>query len=352
MTVLSRTLTSKSHSFQTSRTQQPQSFYAAVVNILILGGTAFLGRHLVAAALENNHTVTLFHRGNRNPFPDLENILGNRETDLGKLAGRKFDAVIDTSAYAPRVASISAKALAHSAERYCFISTISVYKEFTSTHDEHAPVATLEQETEEVTGATYGALKVLCEDKIALEYAHRALVLRPGLIVGAFDPSDRFTYWVERVARGGRVLAPGVPTTSVQFIDALSLARFTLATLERGLSGTYNLNGQPREMGHVLETIKRVSGSDAEFMWASESFLEEQKVAPWMGENSLPLWIPGLDAAVSGTIIAKALEDGLVFRSLEETVQEVLAFAQARANHTWRSGLSAARELELLNLMI
>jgi 2'-hydroxyisoflavone reductase len=321
------------------------------MNILILGGTAFLGRHLVTAALENNHTVTLFHRGNRNPYPDLENILGNRETDLGKLSKRKFDAVIDTSAYVPRVARISTKALAHSVERYCFISTISVYKEFTSAHDEHAPVATLEQATEEVTGATYGALKALCEGEVALEYASRALVLRPGLIVGAFDPSDRFTYWVERVARGGAVLAPGEPTTAVQFIDALSLARFNILALERGLSGTYNLNGQPLEMGHVLETIKGVSGSDAEFVWASEKFLEEQKVAPWMGENSLPLWIPGLDAAVSGTIIQKALEDGLAFRSLIETVQEVLAFAKSRDNHAWRSGLSAARETELLQAL-
>jgi 2'-hydroxyisoflavone reductase len=318
------------------------------MNILILGGTAFFGRHLVSAALEKNHSVTLFHRGNRNPYPELENILGNRETDLDKLAGRTWDAVIDTSAYVPRIARLSAKALSNNVGRYCFISTISVYKEFTSAHDENSAVATLEQETEEVTGPTYGALKVLCENEISLEYAHKALVLRPGLIVGGFDPTDRFTYWVERIARGGKVLAPGEPSTSVQFIDALSLARFAVHALEQQLSGTYNLNGKPLGMGLVLETIKRVCGSDAVIQWASEAFLEEQKVAPWMGENSLPLWIPGLDAASSGTVIDKALGAGLQFRPLEETVQEVLAFAQSRQNHTWRSGLGAARETELL----
>ncbi|MFN3267526.1 MAG: NAD-dependent epimerase/dehydratase family protein [Deinococcales bacterium] len=317
------------------------------MNILILGGTAFLGRHLVTAALEQNHTVTLFHRGNRNPYPKLENILGNRETDLERLAGHSWDAVIDTSAYVPRVASLSAKALENSVGRYCFISTISVYREFTKAHHENTPVATLEQQTEEVTGATYGALKVLCENTVQNVYQERALILRPGLIVGAHDPTDRFTYWVDRVAKGGKVLAPATAQTHVQFIDAFSLARFTIHALEQQLSGIYNLNGAPIQMGEVLSGIQRVSRSDAEFVWAPETFLEEQKIAPWMGENSLPLWIPGLDAATQGTIIQKALSAGLRFRALEETIQEVLEFAQTRRDHTWRSGLSAAREAEL-----
>ncbi len=321
------------------------------MNILILGGTAFLGRHLVTAALEKNHQLTLFHRGSRNPYPDLENILGNRETDLGKLAGRTWDAVIDTSAYIPRIAKLSALALSRSVGRYCFISTISVYKEFTQAHDENAPVAMLESDTEEVTGATYGALKALCEGEIALEYGTKALVLRPGLIVGAFDPSDRFTYWVDRIAKGGTVLAPSEPTNGVQFIDALSLARFTIHALEQNLTGTYNLNSQSLEMQHVLETIKRVSGSDATIHWANENFLEQHKVNPWMGADSLPLWIPELDAAVSGTIIKAALSAGLAFRPLEETIKEVLEWANSRENHTWRSGVTREREAELLALL-
>jgi 2'-hydroxyisoflavone reductase len=321
------------------------------MNILILGGTAFLGRHLVTAALEKNHQLTLFHRGHRNPYPDLENILGNRETDLEKLAGRTWDAVIDTSAYIPRIAKLSARALSQSVGRYCFISTISVYKNFTQAHDENAPVATLETETEEVTGTTYGALKALCEGEIALEYANRALVLRPGLIVGAHDPSDRFTYWVDRIAKGGTVLAPSEPTNGVQFIDALSLARFTIHALEKNLTGTYNLNGQAIEMQHVLETIKRVSSSNATFKWASEAFLEQHKVNPWMGADSLPLWIPNLDAAVSGTIIRAALGAGLTFRPIEETIEEILEWTKTRENHTWRSGITREREAELLALL-
>ncbi len=301
---------------------------------------------MVKAASEKNHTVTLFHRGNRNPFPDLENILGNRETDLAQLAHRTWDAVIDTSAYVPRIAKISAQAL--EVGRYCFISTISVYQDFTKTHDENAPVASLKEDTEEVSAATYGALKALCENEVSLEYGSRALLLRPGLIVGADDLSDRFTYWVDRVAKGGTVLAPGNPNTGVQFIDALSLARFTIHALEQNLSGIYNLNGHANSMQEVLETIKRISGSDAKFVWATETFLEQHKINPWMGADSLPLWIPDLDASTDGTSIQKALNAGLEFRSLEKTILEVLEFAQSRHNHTWRSGISQERETELL----
>ncbi len=320
------------------------------MNLLILGGTAFLGRHLVTAAVEKNHNLTLFHRGNRNPFPALENILGNRETDLELLAGRTWDAVIDTSAYIPRVTKISAAALQDKVQRYCFISTISVYKDFLQAHDELAAVATLEQDTEEVTGATYGALKALCENEISAAFGQLSLNLRPGLIVGQFDPSDRFTYWVERIARGGDVIAPGNPTAGVQFIDALSLARFTIHALEQNLSGTYNLNGQSIAMQHVLETICKTTQSAAQLHWVSDEFLAEQKVNAWMGTDSLPLWIPNADTTTNGTIIKKALEAGLTFRPLEEIILEVLAFAQTRKDYVWRSGITAEREAALVAL--
>ncbi len=304
---------------------------------------------MVTATLEKNHQLTLFHRGNRNPYPHLENIIGNRETDLEKLAGRTWDAVIDTSAYVPRVAKISAQALADKVGRYCFISTISVYQELTKqNHDENTAVATLETQTEEITGATYGALKALSENEINLEYKQNALILRPGLIVGANDPSDRFTYWVDRIAKGGTVLAPAEPTNTVQFIDALSLARFTIQALEQNLSGTYNLNGQPMPMQTVLETIRDVTGSNTTFKWASETFLEQQKVNPWMGENSLPLWIPELEGSTS---IEKALQAGLEFRSLETTIREVLQWSATRENHVWRSGITTEHETELITLL-
>jgi 2'-hydroxyisoflavone reductase len=315
------------------------------MNILILGGTAFLGRHLVTAALERGHTLTLFHRGNRNPFPELENIIGDRTKDLEKLAGREWDTVIDTSGYVPRVVGMSARALKDSVKRYCFISTISVYSNYPESHGENAPLAQLETDTEEITGATYGALKVLCEQAVTREYGDRALNLRPGLIVGAYDPSDRFTYWVDRVARDGEVLAPGEPSKTVQFIDALDLARFTIRALENELSGEYNLNGQPIPMQDVLETIRAVSGSDANFTWASEEFLQTQNVKPWMGEDSLPLWIPG---DTGETIIDKALSAGLDFRDLHDVIRETLEFAKARENHAWRSGITLEREKSLL----
>jgi 2'-hydroxyisoflavone reductase len=304
---------------------------------------------LVTAALEKNHELTLFHRGNRNPYPHLENIIGNRETDLEKLAGRTWDAVIDTSAYVPRVAKISAQALADKVGRYCFISTVSVYQELTKqNHDENTTVATLETQTEEITGATYGALKALSENEINLEYKQNALVLRPGLIVGASDPSDRFTYWVDRIAKGGTVLAPAEPTNTVQFIDALSLARFTIQALEHNLTGTYNLNGKTMTMQHILETIRLVTNSNATFKWASEAFLEQHKINPWMGTNSLPLWIPGLEGSTS---IEKALKAGLEFRNLEDIIEEVLQWSKTRENHVWRSGITTEHETKLLALL-
>jgi 2'-hydroxyisoflavone reductase len=315
------------------------------MNILILGGTAFLGRHLVTAALERGHVLTLFHRGNRNPFPELENIIGDRTKDLEKLEGRQWDAVIDTSGYVPRVVSLSARALKDSVKRYCFISTISVYSNYPESHDENAPLAQLETDTEEITGATYGALKVLCEQAVTREYGKRALNLRPGLIVGPYDPSDRFTYWVDRVSQGGDVLAPGEPSKTVQFIDALDLARFTIRALEQDLHGEYNLNGQPMTMQQVLETIREVSVSNANFTWASEEFLQAENVKPWMGEDSLPLWIPG---DTGDTIIEKAIGAGLEFRHLRDVVLETLEFARARENHVWRSGITLEREKALI----
>ncbi len=317
------------------------------MKILILGGTAFLGRHLVNAALERGHTLTLFHRGNRDPFPDLENIVGDRTKDLEQLSGRQWDAVIDTSGYVPRIVEMSAEALKNSVKRYCFISTISVYRDFPESHDENAALAQLETDTEEITGATYGALKVLCEQTVTRVYEARSLKLRPGLIVGAYDPSDRCTYWVDRVARGGEVLAPGAPSKTVQFVGALEVARFTIRALENELSGEYNLNGEPVTMQRVLESMRDVSGSNANFTWASEEFLQAENVKPWMGEDSLPLWIPD---DTGDTIIEKAIKAGLEFRALNDVIFETLEFAKARENHTWRSGITSEREQALLEI--
>jgi 2'-hydroxyisoflavone reductase len=319
------------------------------MNLLILGGTQFVGRHLVDAATSAGHTVTLFHRGNRNPYPNLENILGDRTNpdDLKRLDGH-WDAVIDTSGYVPRLVGMSAAQLEPRVKRYCFISSVSVYQSFTPAPDESAPIAVLEDTTvEEITGGTYGGLKALCESAVQDVFtAARSLILRPGLIVGRSDPTDRFTYWVERIARGGDVLAPGTPDDVTSFIDAADVARFTIRALEESLSGTYNLDGKKMPFGALLETMKIVSASTAKLEWIPGDWLLERDVKTWMGEDSLPLWTVGDGIGVD---ITKASGIGLTHRPLEETLRDTLEFVRGRGDaHAWRSGITSARETALL----
>src|SRR5260221_13589599 len=232
------------------------------MRLLILGGTAFVGRHLVEAALARGHTVTLFNRGRRNPdlFPELERLRGERPDDLAALRGREWDAAIDTSGYTPRAVAASAGLLAEAVAHYTFISTISVYAdEMPAGTDENGPLSQMPEDkagTEEVTGETYGPLKVLAEQAAEAAMPGRVLTPRPGLIVGPYDPTDRFTYWPARVARGGEVLAPDGPDVPVQFIDARDLAAWTLDSVEAGRTGVFNLTGpaQPLTFGDLLET--------------------------------------------------------------------------------------------------
>ncbi|NJK43367.1 MAG: NAD-dependent epimerase/dehydratase family protein [Pleurocapsa sp. SU_196_0] len=315
------------------------------MRILILGGTQFVGRHLVAAAFERGHELTLFHRGNRDPYPHLENILGDRTVDLERLQG-EWDAVIDTSGYVPRVVGMSARHLESRVKRYCFISSISVYTSFDPSPAEDADVARLEVDTEEITGETYGALKVQCERVVNEIYGSRSLVVRPGLVVGRFDPTDRFTYWVNRVAGGGEVLTPGESDAPSAFIDGVDLARFVIHALETDLSGTFNADGHSVPLGALLETMRTVSGSDAAFTWVANEFLLQETVRPWMGPDSLPLWTAG---SPIGTNITRALAAGLTHRPLEDTIRDTLEFARGRdETHEWRSGINAEREKQLL----
>jgi 2'-hydroxyisoflavone reductase len=319
------------------------------MNVLILGGTQFVGRHLVDAAVAAGHAVTLFHRGNRNPYPNVTNILGDRTNpdDLKRLDGR-WDAVIDTSGYVPRIVGMSVAQLEPRVTRYCFISSVSVYQNFTPSPSESSPVAVLEDTTtEEITGETYGGLKALCERVVQDAFTPtRSLILRPGLIVGRFDPTDRFTYWVDRIARGGDVLAPGASDDLTSFIDAADVARFTIRALEESLSGTYNLDGEKLPFGSLLETMKTVSGSDAQLEWIPGDWLLKRDVKPWMGADSLPLWTAGDGIGVD---ITKAMNAGLTHRSLEETVRDTLKFVRGRGDaHAWRSGITGERETALL----
>jgi len=327
------------------------------MNILILGGTRFLGRHLVDSAQSNGHQITLFNRGKSNPtiFPDLETIVGDRETDLNKLVGRKWDAVIDTCGYLPRIVHLSAQALKNSVKSYVFISSISAYADFSQVGiTEDSPLATMPDETvEEITGETYGPLKVLCEKAVEAEFPGRALIIRPGLIVGPHDPTDRFTYWPFRIAGGGEVLAPEKPEVPVQIIDGRDLAEFTLQLIEQKATGAYNATGPDYELtlGAMLEACKQVSGSDALFRWASVEFLNQNKVAPW---SDMPVWVPDSpeDAGFSKVDVSKAISAGLAFRPLAETVRDTLAWAATRpSDHPWRAGLTAEREKQLLDLL-
>lgn len=324
------------------------------MRILILGGTIFLGRHLVECALGRGHTITLFTRGQHNSelFPEVERLRGDRKADLGALAGRSWDAVIDTCGYLPGDVRASAELLAPSVGHYTFISTISVYPEYHKVGiTEDDPVGTLEDPTvTEVTGETYGPLKALCEAAAEAALPGRALIIRPGLIVGPHDPSDRFTYWPMRVARGGAYLAPEHPGYLVQLIDARDLASWTIAMVERGAVGVYNATGpeRPLPMGELLEACRQAAGVEAQPVWASAAFLAEQGVQPWM---ELPLWVPEAPDTLGFSQIdcGRATAAGLRFRPIAETAADTLAWATTRpSDYVWRAGLAAEKEAELL----
>ena len=324
------------------------------MQLLIIGGTRFLGRALVDEARAAGHTVTLFNRGRSNPelYPDVEQIHGDRDGGLEALAGRRWDAVIDTCGYVPRVVGAAAGFLAGAVEHYTFISSLSVYADpLPSGADEAAPLATITDETvEEITGETYGALKALCERAATEGMGGRALLVRSGLIVGPHDGSDRFNYWPARVARGGEVLAPESPDYGTQFIDVRDLAQWTLRATEHRLTGPYNVTGpeRPLPLGRLLDAARDISSSDARFTWVDEPFLIAQGVAPFI---EMPLWVPAEAEGFNNFAIDRALAAGLTFRPVEETIRDTLAWLATRpADHEWRAGLSAEREAELLRL--
>ena len=328
------------------------------LKILILGGTAFLGPHTVKYALSRGHEITLFNRGRTNPhlFPDLEKIKGDRSEGHQALAGRDWDVVIDNSGYVPRVVGDSAKLLKGHCRQYIFISSISVYSEFkTIGIDEDSPVGTIEDETtEQITGVTYGPLKALCEQAAEKAMPGDVCNIRPGLIVGPMDRSDRFTYWPVRVKRGGEVLAPGDGKTKVQMIDVRDLAEFIIRCAERNTTGVYNADSPAGEMtmGEMLEKCRRVSASDARFTWADAEFLAEQEVAPW---SDMPVWMPDDDdyAGFGQVSSRRALKKGLTCRPITETIRDTLDWWDGQPEERTaklRSGLDPEREAEVLKV--
>jgi 2'-hydroxyisoflavone reductase len=345
------------------------------MNILILGGTQFLGLHLLTHLTARGHAVTLFNRGRR-ALPaalNAEILTGDRNQpgDLQRAAqGRQWDAVIDTCGYLPATVAESAQVLAGSVARYVFISSLSAYADFTARgSNESAPLGQLTAEqaqtvaalkpTDLLSGANfgelYGPLKALCEQAAEAAMPGRVLCLRPGLIVGRHDPTDRFTYWVKRLAQGGEVLAPGRPERPIQFIDAHDLAAWTSQLVEKRTVGTFNANGQAGSitMGDLLHTCQSVAAAagkpEATPRWVAEDFLAQHDVAPW---SELPLWIPESSTEMAGFMqidCAKAFADGLQTRPLQDTVRDVLTWLDTqRGDAPAKAGLGQDKELSLL----
>ena len=309
------------------------------MKLLVLGGAKFLGRAIVDAALAGGHELTLFNRGETNAglFAEVEQLRGDRDGGLEALAGRDWDAVVDTCGYFPRIVRQSAEALAGSVGTYCFISSVSVYADLSGVVDEDSPVGTLDDETTEEFGAEferYGPFKALCESAVQEVYGDRALIVRPGLIVGPHDPTGRFTYWPHRLARGGELLAPGSPERLAQFIDVRDLAEWIVRLVEDGRNGVFNATGEGVAWGYLL--------SEANPTWVTDEFLVSKEVGEWM---ELPLWIA--DPAYAGmhrTDVSRAVAAGLRTRPAADTLRDTFALAQPVDG----VGLTPDREAELL----
>ena len=318
------------------------------MRLLFLGGTKFLGRATVEAALERGHEVTLFTRGETNPdlFPEVEKLRGDRSADLSQLAGRTWDAVVDTSGYYPGAVRASAVALRDAVGRYLFVSSISAYADFSEGPSEESeraelaeghPVDELLREYE-----NYGALKALCEDAVTEVYDERAVVVRPGLIVGPHDPTGRFTYWPHRIARGGDFLVPAPADGQFQVIDVRDLGSWLVDLSEDSASGAYNAVHPGFTWADLVEAGVRVTGSAARPVWIDSDWLGEQDVGEWM---ELPMWLRDPDwVGMNRADCSRAVAAGLAFRMLDDTVRGTLEHAET----TDDAGLRPERERELL----
>jgi 2'-hydroxyisoflavone reductase len=315
------------------------------VKLLVLGGTQFLGRATVAAALARGNEVTLFNRGQTNPdlFPEAERLRGDRAAD--PLPEGEWDAVIDLPGYLPAVVRRSAEALRESVDRYVFVSSISVYAGFREGPTEQSPRAELGDLPDDEllpTYENYPGLKRLCEDVVTEVYGERAIIVRPGLIVGPHDPTGRFTYWPHRVARGGEFLVPGPPEGQVQFIDARDLGTWLLDLCERRGSGAFNATHPGLPWSELVESCLRVTGADAEPVWIDGDWLAERGVGMWM---ELPVWVHGEELiGMLHADASRALAEGLTFRPLDDVVRGTLELAET----TEDAGMKPERERELI----
>jgi 2'-hydroxyisoflavone reductase len=311
------------------------------LRLLVFGGTGFLGRYVVEAALAAGHEVTLFNRGRTSPelFPDVEKLVGDRYGDLAPLRGRAWDAAIDVPARSPRQVRSAVETLS-GIEHYTFVSSISVYRDFSRIGiDESAPLQEYEPTMRDEDMETYGPRKAECERIVSAAFPGRALIVRPGLIVGPHDPTDRFTYWPARLARGGEILAPGPPERVVQFVDVRDLAAWIVRLVEERRTGVFNATNEGVPMGELL--------AGGEVTWVTDEFLLEHGVGEWM---ELPLWLADPEwVGMHHADVSSAVAAGLAFRPPAETVRDTAAWAATRRDdYEPKAGLAPERERELL----
>jgi 2'-hydroxyisoflavone reductase len=328
------------------------------LKILVLGGTGFIGPHMVREARRRGHDVTLFNRGKSNStlFPDLELLVGDRDSGLDALKGHRWDAVVDNSGYVPRHVEDSARLLSPAVSHYLFISSISAYASFAAANDEDSPLATMPDETvEEVTGETYGPMKALCEQRAAAEIGEdRLTILRPTYVCGPGDHTDRFSYWPVRTMRGGEMLWPGTPQDKIQIIDVRDLANFVVDAVEQRITGTFNtvIPAGSYSMGELLADSMAVTATAVDATWVSAGFIEAQNLAE---RGAIPIWSApsGQYAAVAFVSGERAAASGLRNRPVRETARDLISWwktlPEARTQKL-RAGIDAEQEAELLAL--
>jgi 2'-hydroxyisoflavone reductase len=328
------------------------------LKILVLGGTGFIGPHMVREARRRGHDVTLFNRGKSNStlFPDLELLVGDRDSGLDALKGHRWDAVVDNSGYVPRHVEDSARLLSPAVSHYLFISSISAYASFAAANDEDSPLATMPDETvEEVTGETYGPMKALCEQRAADEIGEdRLTILRPTYVCGPGDHTDRFSYWPVRTMRGGEMLWPGTPQDKIQIIDVRDLANFVVDAVEQRITGTFNtvIPAGSYSMGELLADSMAVTATAVDATWVSAGFIEAQNLAE---RGAIPIWSApsGQYAGLAFVSGERAAASGLRNRPVRETARDLISWwktlPEARTQKL-RAGIDAEQEAELLAL--
>lgn len=326
------------------------------MKILIIGGSRFVGKHLVDAALAHGHDVTTFNRGKSEATPPagVEALRGDRDGQLDALKGRTWDAVFDTCGFVPRVVKQSAELLKDAVGQYVFISSLSVYSGFEPDSDETAALETVEDKASEDVAAHYGALKALCEQTIEAEFPGRSAHLRAGLIIGPNDYANRFPYWMKRLPQGGEVLAPGKPEALVQVIDSRDIAEWGMHLVENNINGVFNTTGpeQPIPAGKLLATLVNTLNAGVQLTWVSDEFLIEEQLAPLDG---IPFWLPAEYDGFFQRNIDRALAAGLKFRPLAETAADTAQWLKSKpepkassSGIKIESGLTPEQEAELL----